>query len=261
MTMNISEINQAEEYIVRIANESDLGRAETICDEMAESAKARGTGIAKRSPDYLREKMREGKAIIALTKSGLWVGFCYIETWQHGKFVANSGLIVHPDFRKSGIATQIKQKAFELSRSRYPDAKIIGLTTSLAVMKINSDLGYEPVTLSELPADEAFWKGCSSCVNYDILNRTNKKHCLCTGMLFDPLEAKKKEEEGKKERWDFIKESKLYERLIQIKQSIFLRKDKTQKKETQKNGIGIIKKRLFILISGLTLPRFRQSSR
>jgi GNAT superfamily N-acetyltransferase len=237
MTMNNQTIQQDEvhlpdEYIVKIADEGDFHRAETICDEMAESAKARGTGIAKRSPDYLREKMREGKAIIALTKSGKWVGFCYVETWEHGKFVANSGLIVHPDFRKSGIATQIKQKAFELSRFRYPDAKIIGLTTSLAVMKINSDLGYEPVTLSELPADESFWKGCSSCVNYDILNRTNRKHCLCTGMLFDPVEAKKKEEQGKKdERWDFLKESPLYERWMRFKQRILLRNGERKKKE------------------------------
>jgi hypothetical protein len=231
MTMNNTEIISDDQYIVEIANEKHYSLAETICDEMAESAKARGTGIAKRSPDYLREKMREGKAIIALTKTGKWVGFCYVETWEHGKFVANSGLIVSPDFRKSGIATRIKQKAFELSRSKYPDAKIIGLTTSLAVMKINSDLGYEPTTFSELPADDAFWKGCSSCVNYDILTRTNRKHCLCTGMLFDPVEAKKKEEgEKKDENWDFLKELPLYERWMRFKQRILLRREELKKK-------------------------------
>jgi GNAT superfamily N-acetyltransferase len=232
MTMNNQTIQQEDEYIVKIADEGDFHRAETICNEMAESAKARGTGIAKRSPDYLIEKMREGKAIIALTKTGEWVGFCYVETWQHGKFVANSGLIVAPNFRKSGIATRIKQRAFELSRSSYPDAKIIGLTTSLAVMKINSDLGYQPVTLSELPADEAFWKGCSSCVNYDILTRTQRKHCLCTGMLYDPEEEKKKEIEGKKvERWDFLKELPLYERWMQFKQRILLRNNEPNNKK------------------------------
>jgi hypothetical protein len=232
MTMNNTEIISDDQYIVEIANEKHYSLAETICDEMAESAKARGTGIAKRSPDYLREKMREGKAIIALTKTGKWVGFCYIETWEHGKFVANSGLIVSPDFRKSGIATRIKQKAFELSRSKYPDAKIIGLTTSLAVMKINSDLGYEPTTFSELPADDAFWKGCSSCVNYDILTRTNRKHCLCTGMLFDPVEAKKKEDAGKEDdNWDFLKELPLYERWMSFKQRILLRREERRKKK------------------------------
>lgn len=153
---------------------------------MAESAKARGTGIAKRSPEYIQAKMNEGKAVIALTDDGTWVGFCYIEAWEHGKYVANSGLIVAPPFRKSGVATEIKRHVFGLSRKKYPDAKIFGLTTGLAVMKINSDLGYEPVTYSELTTDEEFWKGCRSCVNYEILMSKERKNCLCTGMLFDP---------------------------------------------------------------------------
>ncbi|WP_266368160.1 GNAT family N-acetyltransferase [Tellurirhabdus rosea] len=210
-------------YVVQVANENHLTLADTICEEMEQSAKARGTGIAKRSPVYLMEKMTEGKAIIATTNTGEWVGFCYIETWEHGKFVANSGLIVHPDHRKSGIATRIKAEAFKLSRTKYPNAKIIGLTTSLAVMKINSELGYEPVTFSELPADDAFWKGCSSCVNYDILSRTNRKHCLCTGMLYEPEKVQQKPAEKEPEPWDFIKESKLYERWMRIKQRILLR--------------------------------------
>ena len=187
--MNTFEV-PSDQYVVRIANELDACFALVICQAMEESAKARGTGIAKRSPDYLIDKMREGKAIIATTLQNEWVGFCYVETWEHGKFVANSGLIVHPEHRKSGIAKRIKARAFELSRSKYPDAKIIGITTNLAVMKINSDLGYEPVTFSELPADDAFWKGCSSCVNFDILTRTERKHCLCTGMLYNPEEKK-----------------------------------------------------------------------
>ncbi len=157
---------------------------------MAESAKARGTGIAKRSPEYIQAKMDEGKAVIAVTPDGTWVGFCYIEAWEHGKYVANSGLIVSPPFRKSGVAREIKRKVFELSRKKYPDAKIFGLTTGLAVMKINSDLGYEPVTYSELTTDEEFWKGCRSCVNYDILMSKERKNCLCTGMLFDPADKK-----------------------------------------------------------------------
>ncbi len=234
MTMNNQEITSEDSYIVKVANENDFYLADTICNEMAESAKARGTGIAKRSPDYLQEKMQEGKAIIALTDKGDWVGFCYIETWEHGKFVANSGLIVHPEHRKSGIATRIKQKAFELSRSKYPDAKIIGLTTSLAVMKINSDLGYVPTTFSELPADDAFWKGCSSCVNYDVLARTNRKHCLCTGMLFDPAEAKKKEiNEKKEEKGGFLEELPLYERWMKFKQRILLRREERRKNKMQ----------------------------
>lgn len=176
--------------IVREAIPDDKPYAETITEEMAESAKARGTGIAKRSPEYIQSKMDEGKAVIALTADGTWVGFCYIEAWEHGKYVANSGLIVSPSFRKSGVAREIKRKVFELSRKRYPEAKIFGLTTGLAVMKINSDLGYEPVTYSELTTDEEFWKGCRSCVNYDILMSKERKNCLCTAMLFNPAEQK-----------------------------------------------------------------------
>jgi hypothetical protein len=137
--------------------------------------------------------MDEGKAVIALTPEGEWVGFCYIEAWQHGKYVANSGLIVAPAFRKSGVAREIKRKVFDLSRQKYPDSKIFGLTTGLAVMKINSDLGYEPVTYSELTTDEEFWKGCQSCVNYEILMSKERKNCMCTAMLYDPAEAAAKQ--------------------------------------------------------------------
>ncbi|GAA4445825.1 GNAT family N-acetyltransferase [Ravibacter arvi] len=223
------------EFIVQIANEDHLHYAETICAEMEESAKKRGTGIAKRSPVYLMEKMVEGKAIIATNTKGEWVGFCYIETWEHGKFVANSGLIVHPDFRQSGIAKAIKAKAFELSRYKYPEAKIIGITTSLAVMKINSDLGYEPVTFSELPVEEGFWKGCASCVNYDVLTRTNRKNCLCTGMMY--VAPEKKEEEKPKSTWDFLRESALYERLLRIKQRVMLRRNDPKKNKDSSEAV------------------------
>lgn len=209
------------EFNVRVASLSDNKYAEEICRCMEESAKQRGTGIAKRSADYLIAKMNEGKAIIASTDANEWVGFCYIETWDHGKFVANSGLIVHPDHRQSGVAKSIKAKAFELSRTKYPDAKIIGITTSLAVMKINSDLGYKPTTFSELPVGDDFWKGCSSCVNYDILTRTNRKHCLCTGMMYDPIVEEKK----KPQTWDFMKQSKLYEHWNKLKQRMLAKEE------------------------------------
>ena len=191
-------MNQNDFSIV-VASEAHAGYAEQICDEMAESAKARGTGIARRSPEYVADKMREGKAVIALHKDGTWAGFCYIETWSHGSFVANSGLIVNPVYRKAGLAKAIKRRIFALSREKYPDAKIFGLTTGLAVMKINSELGYEPVTYSELTQDENFWKGCQSCVNFDILTMKERKNCLCTAMLFDPVEKAREAEEKAKE--------------------------------------------------------------
>ncbi len=170
------------EINIVVAQPEHLQYAEVICHNYAESAKARGTGIAKRTPEYVSSKMLEGKAVIALHGTEL-AGFCYIETWSHGKYVANSGLIVVPKFRKLGLAKKIKAKVFELSRNKYPEAKVFGITTSLAVMKINSSLGYAPVTFSELTQDDAFWEGCKSCPNYDILTRNERKLCLCTAML------------------------------------------------------------------------------
>ena len=185
---------------------------------MQSSAKARGTGIAKRSPEYIETKINEGKAVIAVTSDGDWVGFCYIEAWGHEQFVANSGLIVAPAHRKSGVAKQIKRKIFDLSKEKYPTSKIFGLTTGLAVMKINSDLGYEPVTYSELTDDEEFWAGCKSCVNYDILMSKERKNCMCTAMLYDPADHFEPEETKE----DFKQNSKLYERFMKIKQSSLL---------------------------------------
>jgi hypothetical protein len=215
-------------FKVLVADSQHIQYSQIICDEMESSAKARGTGIAKRSPEYINQKIREGKAVIALTPKGKWAGFCYIETWSHGNYVANSGLIVAPEFRKSGLAREIKKKIFALSRKHYPEAKIFGLTTGLAVMKINSDLGYEPVTYSELTQDEAFWKGCSSCVNFDILNSKERKNCLCTAMLYDPAEKKGAKTE-RKHLLDFQKYPKIYERWMRIKNNILLRMEKKEK--------------------------------
>jgi N-acetylglutamate synthase-like GNAT family acetyltransferase len=247
--------------IVRRATSDDLHYAATITTEMEESAKARGTGIAKRSPEYIEKKMNEGKAVIAVTTEGEWVGFCYIEAWQHEKYVANSGLIVAPAFRKSGVAKEIKSKIFDLSREKYPHAKIFGLTTGLAVMKINSDLGYEPVTYSELTTDEEFWKGCQSCVNYEILMSKGRKNCMCTAMLFDPAEAEEKlrlakEREQQKQtvvtpqgdlvthhrHREFKGNFSLFERWVRFKQFVLLKS--SRKKDDGTEG-GERKKSLF----------------
>jgi GNAT superfamily N-acetyltransferase len=178
---------------VMIANQSHVKYVETILETIAAAAKVRGTGIARRTPEYVTQKMLEGKAIIALCGEE-FAGFCYIETWGNKQFVANSGLIVVEKFRGHGLAKRIKQKAFELSRTRFPEAKLFGLTTGAAVMKINYELGYRPVTYAELTDDESFWKGCQSCVNYDILQRQNKRFCMCTAMLYDPKEHPDTEE-------------------------------------------------------------------
>ena len=196
-------------------NSSHNKYADIICETIADSAKVRGTGIAKRSPEYIVSKMESGNAVIAL-EGDKFAGFCYIETWSNKTYVVHSGLIVHPDFRKLGLAKKIKKKVFEHSKKIYPDAKIFGITTGLAVMKINADLGYKPVTFSELTTDEAFWNGCKACRNYDILTRNDRNMCLCTGMLHDP-----KANSGKK--WF---DEKVLGRLKRIKQALFLKKKK-----------------------------------
>jgi len=172
---------------VRIATINDIRYVDEIIKETAASAIARGTGIAKRTPESVAQKMRDGKAVIALTSAGKWVGFSYFEAWEQGNFVSNSGLIVAPEFRQSGVAKSIKDRIFRISRRMYPAAKIFSITSGTAVMKMNSQLGFQPVAFSEITHDDQFWEGCKSCPNYDILERKHKCNCLCTAMLFDPL--------------------------------------------------------------------------
>ncbi|WP_431125368.1 GNAT family N-acetyltransferase [Flagellimonas flava] len=197
-----------------IANESHFKYAQIISDTITESAKVRGTGIAQRSPEYIMKRLENGNAVIALDK-GKFAGFCYIEVWGNKNFVANSGLIVHPDYRNQGLAKKIKKAIFELSRQKFPEAKIFGITTGLAVMKMNYELGYKPVTFSELTDDPDFWKGCQTCKNFDILTRTERNMCLCTGMLYDP---KVKKSVSKKIN------GKAFARLKSIKEHLFLKK-------------------------------------
>jgi predicted acetyltransferase len=162
---------------------------QAISDLIQISAKQRGTGIVSRTNDYIADRIGQGKAVIALD-NGEAVGFSYIETWSHGMFVANSGLVVAHDHRYTGLARKIKKQIFELSRKLYPNAKIFSITTGLAVMKINSELGYVPVTFSEITRDIEFWMGCDGCKNFDILQRNDYKMCLCTGLMFDPAKQK-----------------------------------------------------------------------
>ena len=230
-----------QEIIIRVATPDDKIYSKTITDEMEASANARGTGIAKRSPEYIEAKIDEGKAVIAVMPDGTWVGFCYIENWSHGEYVANSGLIVAPAFRKTGIAKGIKKRIFDLSREKYPDAKIFGLTTGLAVMKINSDLGYEPVTYSELTQDEAFWAGCKSCVNYEILMSKERKICMCTAMLYDPKDHYEPEET----KQYFQENKKGFERLLKFKQWKFLKPFLKKDKEGNGGSGGSKPKSLF----------------
>ena len=173
--------------IIRIAGHEDEPYAEQIADETERSAKQRGSGISKRSPESIIQKMRDGKAVVAVTTGGLWAGFSYIEIWGGGEFVSNSGLIVAPEYRASGVASAIKNRIFQLSREKYPGAKIFSITTGLAIMKMNARLGFETVTFNEIAHDPLFWEGCKSCVNYDILQGKQCKNCFCTAMLYTPV--------------------------------------------------------------------------
>lgn len=207
--------------IIVIAQQEHYAYAQEICDTIENSALQRGTGIAKRTPEYIHKKIAMHDAVIALD-NGKFAGFCYIESWSHGKFVAHSGLIVHPDYRHLGLAKKIKSFVFEYSQKKYPDAKIFGITTGLAVMKINSDLGYRPVPFSELTDDPSFWNGCKTCSNFDILQRKENKMCLCTGMLYDPNEKRKP-----KKIHTF--NQKVLSRLKNIKLALFLKKQYDEK--------------------------------
>ncbi|WP_192349787.1 GNAT family N-acetyltransferase [Algoriphagus sp. Y33] len=214
-------------FQIIVANASHKNYSIQITEEMENSAKARGTGIAKRSPAYVETKMEEGKAVIALTSDGKWAGFCYIEAWGHGNYVANSGLIVSPEYRKYGLARKIKNEVFILSRKKYPDSKIFGLTTGAAVMKINSELGYIPVSYSDLTDDNEFWKGCQSCINYEILMSKNRQNCLCTAMLYDP-NSKRNHTQELALRDDFKKELKLFDRWVRLKKYVMLKLNKSK---------------------------------
>lgn len=176
-------------YQVRLATEEDANYALRISEAYAESAKQRGIGIAFRAESYIIKKMKDQDAVLAFVDDKL-AGFCYIETFEEKKYVSNSGLIVLPEYRSLGLAKIIKNKIFELSRTKYPNSKVFSITTSGVVMKMNSDLGYRPVAFSELTSDDVFWANCQTCRNFDILTRNERKMCLCTGMLYDKLNDK-----------------------------------------------------------------------
>ena len=179
MNMDNNEIE------VMVADPSHVAYVNTILDTIRDAAKVRGTGIAERTYDYVATKIKEGKAVIAL-KGDEFVGFSYIESWGNKQFVATSGLIVHPDYQGRGIAKRIKDATFKLARLRWPWAKIFSLTSGAAVMKMNTELGYVPVTFVQLTDDDAFWKGCEGCINHHILMEKNRRFCICTAMLYDP---------------------------------------------------------------------------
>ncbi|MBF4492741.1 GNAT family N-acetyltransferase [Flavobacterium sp. MR2016-29] len=184
--LNSQTTEEFLDFTIDVANSEHVFWVKEICEVTLSSALARGTGISGRSAASLEEKMKKGEAVIAFASNGKWAGFSFISSWENGRYVSNSGLIVAPEFRHTGLAKNIKRKIFELSRQKYPEASIFSLTTGSAVMKMNHELGFEPVTYADLTADELFWEGCKSCVNCPILMNKERKNCLCTAMLYNP---------------------------------------------------------------------------
>ncbi|MFH6991561.1 GNAT family N-acetyltransferase [Flavobacterium sp. FlaQc-48] len=174
------------DFAVERARSSHTFWIKQICEVTLSSAIARGIGISGSSPELLETKMKKREAVIAFASDGRWAGFAFISAWENGKYVSNSGLIVAPEFRHTGLAKMIKGKIFEVSREMYPEAIIFTSTSGLAVMKMNQELGFEPVTYSELTTDELFREGCKSSINCPILISKQRKNCLCTAMKYDP---------------------------------------------------------------------------
>lgn len=174
-------------FVIEVASDKHGSLADGIGRAMSESAAERGTGIGGRTPEFIRRKMRDHRAIIATTSDGEWAGFCYYDVYEGGKFVSQSGLIVAPQFRGQELSAKLKTVLFRLCRKLFPEAKLFGITTGTAVMRLNEKLGFRPVGFESLTKDPGFWEGCELCRHHDILQRTAGRYCLCTGMLYEPL--------------------------------------------------------------------------
>ncbi len=54
---------KAEDIEIVVASEKTVKYVDEILDTITRAAKVRGTGIAKRSPEYVKQKMLENKAV------------------------------------------------------------------------------------------------------------------------------------------------------------------------------------------------------
>lgn len=181
-------MNQEHNCIVRIATSEDYKYIGVIIEEMTLSAAKRGVHIIPRTPEYIMEKMNAGLAVIAINpENDEWVGFCCIEVWAHGKYVANSGLIVSPQYRGIGISRDIKITLFKQCRSKFPAARLFSLSTSPAVQHVNEELGYKVIPHADMLKDKFFLQGCTSWVNYVGLMNDKELSTRYVAMVFDPF--------------------------------------------------------------------------
>ncbi len=167
---------------VRESTPEDTPRAEQAAHLIAEASSHHD--IATRTTEWLAKKVRARRAAVALDGDEL-VGFGYWSSWQEDTFVSHSGLVVRADYRGAGLGGDLKRVLFDSSRRQLPDARLISLTTSPQVRKLNLALGFEIVPLDQLTQDPAFWEGCKTCRNYeDVVARGEQ--CCCEGMLLLP---------------------------------------------------------------------------
>ncbi len=176
---------------VRIATKKDYCYAEIISKELNTSAANRGVQIKNRTPKYILDKMETGLAIVAInSETEEWIGFSTLEVWEHEQFVANTGLIIAPKYRGHGFSMLIKSKLFELSRQKYPKAKIFSLTGNPNIIQINQTLGFTTVPFSTILNDNLFLTGCNSWVNYSEIMRHSSGH---VAMVYAPIAESQKE--------------------------------------------------------------------
>lgn len=143
--------------------------------------------IARREPGFLRSKLVSGRAALGLVGDEL-VAFGYWSEWEEGRFVSHSGLVVSPAYRGRGLGRRLKLVLFDSSRSRFPEATLMSLTSSEAVKALNRSLGFRVVPLERLTTDPAFWKGCETCRNVAEV-RARGSRCCCEAMILEPRRA------------------------------------------------------------------------
>ena len=80
LSIAVSQMNN-DQIKVMFAEEEHCKYAGQIVDLIYESALQRGTGIARRSPEYIAQKIKGGKAVVALCDDRL-IGFSNIESWE-----------------------------------------------------------------------------------------------------------------------------------------------------------------------------------
>lgn len=193
----LSDEKVSDEVRILPATTEHLRYVPAIVQLIEDASNEPGAALAKRSAEYVTSKIEHGFAVIALTEDDKVVGFQCLSPWEGDKFVSHSALVVHPNFRRQGLSREIKGQIVELTRKKFPEAIMFGITLSPSVMSLNTAHGFRPVGYDSLTKDDAFWKGCETCPYHDVLLKMQRTVCLCTALRLDPepvsLPSKKKQ--------------------------------------------------------------------